>query len=229
MFSEKPRVALVDFGLGNLHNVKRACAHVGLDAGITSDPAAVRAADAVILPGVGAMPEAMRALDAAGLSDVLRDIAACGTPLLGICLGLQLLMSEGTEFTSHSGLGIFEGTVMRFPRFTSDGSTLKVPHISWSPIAPPDDRPEAWNGTLLATTRPGTQMYFVHSFHAVPADPGLVVAVASYNDIPFVAAIARDNVMACQFHPERSGPEGLEIYRQFANRIISPAAKLGAQ
>lgn len=228
MHNAKPRVAVVDFGLGNLHNVRRACAHVALDAEITSDPAAVRGADAVILPGVGAMPEAMRVLDAAGLSDVLREIAERGTPLLGICLGLQLLMSQGTEFTEHSGLGVFSGRVERFPRVASDGSLLKVPHIAWTSITPPEERPDAWEGTVLSTTRPGTQMYFVHSYHAVPADSSLVTARASYNGVDFVAAIGRDNVTACQFHPERSGPEGLEIYRQFALRIHSPAAGLRA-
>lgn len=227
MLSSRPHVALVDFGLGNLHNVRRACAHVGLNASITCDPHAVLDADAVILPGVGAMPAAMRALEGAGLPDVLREVAARGTPLLGVCLGLQLLMSHGTEFGDHEGLGIFPGTVTRFPRTAPDGSVLKVPHISWSPIYPPAERPSAWEGTILSTTPAATQMYFVHSYHAVPDDRSLVTASAAYNGIEFVAAVARDNILACQFHPERSGPDGLEIYNQFALRIHKPAVKPG--
>src|SRR2546423_5354958 len=136
MRESEPRVAIVDLGMGNLHNVKRACAHVGIDSSLTTKAADVMAADAVILPGVGAMPEAMRELNATGLADAVRRVASEGKPLLGVCLGLQLLMTRGTEFSDHEGLGVFPGRVERFPRQTMDGRLLRVPHIGWAPIFP---------------------------------------------------------------------------------------------
>ena len=219
------RVAIVDSGTGNLHNVWRACAHVGLDSHITANPADVLSAAAVILPGVGAMPESMHALRESGLADALRTVATRGTPLLGVCLGLQMLMAHGTEFTSHDGLGIFPGRVERFPTRDLDGNVLRVPHIGWTPIAAPDDRTDAWDDTLLSTTPAGTSMYFVHSYRVIPDDTGIVAATAGYRGVEFVAAVARDNIFACQFHPERSGPAGLEIYRQFAARVAASTAE----
>jgi glutamine amidotransferase len=219
------RVAVVDFGMGNLHNVRRACSHFGLSSYITSVPEEVLAADAVILPGVGAMPEAMRALDSTGLGDAVRRTASDGKPLLGVCLGLQLLMATGSEFAEHEGLGVFPGRVERFPRVATDGQVLRVPHIGWTPIYP--SSMDAWRNTLLSTTPKDSFMYFVHSYHAIPADPGIVVAKARYSGIEFVAAVSSRNIFACQFHPERSGVVGLAIYREFAARLGATAAELG--
>jgi glutamine amidotransferase len=218
-------VAIVDYGMGNLHNVKRACAHVGLDARITSEPTELLEAAGVILPGVGAMPEAMRALMAAGLADALHEVVRRSTPLLGICLGLQLLMSHGTEFCEHAGLGIIAGRVERFPRRSANGGAgvRRVPHVGWKGIHAPVSRRDAWRGTVLGTTGDGANMYFVHSYYVAPAEPALVVATAVYDGFEFVAAVSRGSVFACQFHPERSGPAGLEIIRQFAGRVVAPA------
>lgn len=228
MLSRTPYVAIVDYGMGNLHNVQRACTHVGLDARITADPVELLEASGVILPGVGAMPEAMRILNTSGLADVLREVVARSTPLLGICLGLQLLMKHGTEFTDHFGLGLIPGRTERFPRTWSDGKggVVKVPHVGWTEIRAPASRPNAWQETVLATTANTTNMYFVHSYHAVPDDAAVVVATAAYGGIEFVSAVSCGNIFACQFHPERSGPAGLEIIRQFARRIIGPAEEI---
>lgn len=225
MRESEVRVAIVDFGLGNIHNVKRACAHVGIGAFLTTNATDVLAADAVILPGVGAMPEAMRALQATGLDDAIRRVAGDGKPLLGVCLGLQLLMTSGTEFSDHDGLGIFPGRVERFPRKTSDGAVLRVPHIGWTSIYPV--RQGSWQDTLLSSTPAGSSMYFVHSYHAIPEDPGIVLANARHTGIEFVAAVSSGSIFACQFHPERSGPDGLRIYREFAARLGTPAVEMG--
>ena len=225
MRESEARVAIVDLGMGNLHNVRRACAHVGIDSALTTKAADVTAADAVILPGVGAMPEAMRALESTGLGDAVRRVVSEGKPLLGVCLGLQLLMATGTEFLDHEGLGVFPGTVERFPRKTADGKMLRVPHIGWAPIFPVNSK--GWEGTLLSTVPAESSVYFVHSYRVIPEDPGIVVAKARYAGIEFVAAVASDNVFACQFHPERSGPIGLRVYQQFALRLGKAVVETG--
>jgi imidazole glycerol-phosphate synthase subunit HisH len=223
-----PHVAIVDYGMGNLYNVQRACAHVGLEAKITTSAREMLEADGIILPGVGAMPEAMRELSSRGFDEALREAASRDTPLFGVCLGLQLLMSHGTEFTEHAGLGIVAGRVVRFPKDWSDGrgGVNKVPHVGWSRIRPPADRPDAWRDTVLSSTPEDTSMYFVHSYHVVPDDSALVTARAEYGGIEFTAALSSGNIFACQFHPERSGPAGLELYRLFAARIDAAAEEL---
>jgi glutamine amidotransferase len=217
-----PRVAIVDYGMGNLYSVQRACAHVGLTSFLTSAPAEVLAADAVILPGVGGMPEAMRILDGSGLSDAIRESAAAGIPLLGVCLGLQLLMSDGSEFTPHKGLGIIEGDVIRFEGKDSLGAPLKVPHIGWTGVYPTTG--EKWITPVLDDVPSGGLMYFVHSYYVRPANPAIVAAQARYESVEFCAAVSRDNIFACQFHPERSGPTGLLIYRNFADSLARRGA-----
>lgn len=216
-----PRAAIVDYGTGNLYNVRRACQQVGLEATITESPAELLAADAVILPGVGSMPDAMSFLDRSGLSDALRAIAGRGTPLFGICLGMQLLMEEGSEFTRHAGLGILPGSVVRFPERDTGGARLKVPHIGWNALRRPPEADAVWRDTPLEATPDGEYMYFVHSYHVVPATAESIVAVSHYGGVDFCSAVAAGSVFGCQFHPERSGPHGLRIYREFARRLLS--------
>lgn len=218
--SRDGRVAIIDYGLGNLYSVARACTHVGLNAVITSSPREVLASDAVVLPGVGAMPDAMRALDEAGLSDALRATAERGTPLFGVCLGMQLLMRTSTEFGVHDGLGLIEGTVIQLSGVHEDGSRIKVPHIGWNGLSrSPNAGLDPWLNTPLAALRDGTHMYFVHSYVVVPTSPDVVIATSKYGDRTFCSAIAADNIFATQFHPERSGPAGLEVYRAFGEMV----------
>lgn len=198
--------------MGNLHNVRRACEHVGLDAVITSSPREVVGAPGVILPGIGAMPDAMRTLAATGLDNALREVAANGTPLFGICLGMQLLMHDGYEFAHHEGLGIIDGSVLRLDERSSNGRRLRIPHVGWNAVR----STSSWAGTPLAGVEDGEYMYFVHSYHVVPANPTDTVAVSTYGDVEYCSAIAAKNVFGCQFHPERSGPAGLCMYREFA-------------
>jgi imidazole glycerol-phosphate synthase subunit HisH len=218
-----PRVAIVDYGLGNLYSVKHACAYVGLSATITSSPAEIIAADAIILPGVGAYGDAMATLGSLGLIQVIRDCAAAGRPLVGICLGMQLLMSTSEEFGEREGLSIIPGRVVRFQDPFLGDRPLKVPQIGWNGIyrvpTPAQTGIDAWTGTFLESVADGEPMYFVHSYLVRPDDPGVVLSTTQYGNIEFCSSLRRQNVMACQFHPERSGREGLKIYRTFANMI----------
>ncbi len=217
-----PEVAIVDYGLGNLYSVRNACKHVGLRAQITSVPAEVREADAVILPGVGAFADAMATLKRLDLAGVIREFAASGRPLVGICLGFQLLMDESEEFGWHKGLGIIEGTVARFADPRLGDRRLKVPQIGWNGIfrlrRGAGDR-DPWHGTLLDGLADGEPMYFVHSYVVKPANPSTCLSISTYGDIQFSSSVSSQNVSACQFHPERSGFCGLQIYRNLANRI----------
>lgn len=212
-------VAIVDYGLGNLYSVQRACDHVGLRATITNDPDAVRRADGIILPGVGAFGDAMSTLRANGMVEVLREAIAADRPFMGICLGVQLLMSESHEFGQHEGLGIIAGDVVRFdaPRDLVDGRerVLKVPEVCWNRVA----ATRSWAGTPLSVMRDGQHMYFVHSYYVRPADPSVVLSTTRYGDVEYCSSIARGNLFACQFHPERSGAEGLAIYRAWADQL----------
>jgi glutamine amidotransferase len=199
-------IAIIDYGMGNLRSVQKALEAVGHPAEITGDPDAVRHADRVILPGVGAFRDAIAELRRTGLADAFLDAARAGKPVLGVCLGLQLLFDASEEDGEHTGLGLLPGRVVRFQ--VPEG--LKVPHMGWNPLrivrpAPIyRDLPEA-----------GPSVYFVHSFHAVPTDPTVVSATADY-PTPFTASVWLDNIQACQFHPEKSQQAGLAMYRRFA-------------
>lgn len=228
-------VAIVDFGLGNLFSVQRACQRAGLLAEITSSKEKVLAADGVILPGVGAFGDAMDNLRRDDLVSPLRDVSQAGRPLIGICLGQQLLMSESEEFGNHRGLGLIEGTVTRFcnPRGREE-QILKVPHVGWSRIHRPVDADrlaDRWSGSPLDGLVDGTYMYFVHSYYVRPADESVQLAMTCYGNMEFCSAIRIGNTCAFQFHPERSGPDGLSIYRRLADFITAahePLAVPGA-
>lgn len=220
------RVAIVDYGLGNLYSVKHACAHVGLDAKITSSKRDILEADAVILPGVGAFGDAMQSLHRLDLVSVLRDMAASPKPLVGICLGLQLLMTESYEFGRHQGLGIIEGPVVRFHDPMEGPRKLKVPQIGWNCIykAVRNDKAEAdpWRSSLLAGLADGEYMYFVHSFIVQPRDSSIVLSTSRYGHVEFCSSVRYRNIFACQFHPERSGGEGLKVYQNLAFCLRQP-------
>ena len=216
---EGARVAIVDYGLGNLYSVQRACEHVGLSAAITAQRAEIERADGVILPGVGAFGDAMATLKRLDLVGVLQDAAAADRPLLGICLGVQLLMSESQEFGLHRGLDIIKGSVVQFSGLREGQRRLKVPHVGWNRIAPPSDREQSWQGTPLEGLAHGEFMYFVHSYCVQPADAGVVLSVTRYGQTEFCSSIGSGNIFACQFHPERSGAEGLKIYTNWARSL----------
>ncbi len=222
----RPQVAIVDYGVGNLFSVRNACLATGLAATITAEKPAILKADAVIVPGVGAFGDAMDTLRRLDLVRPLQDLAASGTPLIGICLGMQLFMSESEEFGRHQGLGLFEGPVIRFHNPRGSAGELKVPQVGWNRIRSPrvpEDRHErrGWVNSLLAGIDEGDYMYFVHSFYARPADRDAVLAVTQYGDLEFCSSVQRGNIFACQFHPERSGAAGLKIYRNIAGQVAA--------
>jgi len=211
----KIKAAIVDHRLGNLYSVKLACEHVGMQAEVTDDPADILSADVAILPGVGAYEDAMISLNESGLSHVLHEVAARGTPLVGVCLGQQLLMTESFEFGHHLGLDLIEGQVLPFGKpQDKNGRILKVPQVCWNRIHRP--APPAWEGSFLDGVDDNEYMYFVHSFYVKPASQDVVLATTTYGDVEFCSSLRRGNIFATQFHPERSGPQGLRVYENIA-------------
>ena len=217
----RPSVAIVDHSLGNLFSVLQACRHVGLSATITDDAQEIESADAVILPGVGGFPRAMAALSERGLVDVLREAARSGKPFVGICLGMQLLFDSSEEIAESSGLGVISGVVKRFPSASPDGHPVRIPQVGWNRLEPVGeiDTSIGWGDPLLADQPSPTSLYFVHSFYVSPADSGLVTGESSYAGLRYCAAVRSKNVVGYQFHPERSGPRGLQIYNNLADML----------
>ena len=205
-------IAIIDYGMGNLRSVEKALHKLGHAAEVTSDPERIAGAERVILPGVGAFGAAMANLrraepGAAPLSDAVTAAIAAGRPFLGICLGMQLLLSESEELGRHRGLDVVPGAVRKLD-FGGD-PTLKIPHMGWNELRFPRETP------LFAGLEEGVRVYFVHSFYCAPEDPAVVAAICTHGR-PFCAALARGNVFAVQFHPEKSGAAGLRILDNFA-------------
>ena len=213
-------IAIIDYGMGNLRSVQKAFESVGQDARVTRAPQVIDDASHVVLPGVGAFGDCMANLERYGMVEPIRRAIQSGKPFLGICLGLQLLFASSEEFGLHPGLGIVPGTVKRFPfrhgaqQDEPEGAgapsvRLKVPHMGWNSLrikrpAPP-----------LAGIDTGTYFYFVHSYYVEPGDPSVVSTETDYG-MSFVSSIWRENVFACQFHPEKSQSAGLRVIRNFA-------------
>lgn len=209
-----PEVTVIDYGVGNLLSVQRGFEHCGAKVIVTNDPMIILAATKLVLPGVGAFGNAMQALAALGLIEVIREVAQRGTPLLGICLGMQLLLEESEEFGLTAGLGLIPGRVIPVPTTALSGKIQKIPHIGWSALQP-SDLSKGWNGTLLHDNKIGDAAYFVHSFMAFPADTVNRFADCEYGGHQVPAVIGREQITGCQFHPEKSGEVGLKILRRF--------------
>ncbi len=207
-------IAIIDYGMGNLRSVLRGCERVGLDAAITDDAGQVVAADAIILPGVGAFGEGMENLREGGFDRVLRQAAEQDRPLLGICLGLQLLFSRSEEHGRHEGLDILPGAVLRF------SEDLTVPHMGWNQVEPAEPPSALFQGIPS-----GSHFYFAHSYYVAPDDPGVVAAATDYGE-PFCSVAARGRVFGVQFHPEKSADVGERLLANFATiagqRITHP-------
>ncbi len=202
-------IAVVDSGYGNLRSVEKALAHVGGQPVITADPDVVRRADQVVVPGQGAFRDCVAGLAERGLGQAVRESIARGVPFFGICLGLQVLFEESEEQGPCRGLGLLPG---RVARFRPDDRTLKVPHMGWNQVSAPGGGVSSdplWRGLGDSEF-----VYFVHSYHVVPANPADVALECDYGGL-FCAAVRRDNVFACQFHPEKSQRVGLQILKNF--------------
>ncbi len=199
-------VAIVDYGVGNLFSLKSSLDAIGAESVVTCDPDALAKADQILLPGVGAFEDAARKLRESGLADLIRTLAATGKPIMGICLGMQLLFDKSFEYGEHAGLGLIAGEIRPIADVVSPD--MKIPHMGWNPLhltkpAHP----------LFRYIKEGDCVYFVHSYYAANCDEA-ILATADYT-APLTAAVARGNVMGCQFHPEKSGPVGLNILKSF--------------
>ncbi len=199
-------IAIIDYGMGNLRSVEKAFEHVGHKAFIAKRPEEVLKASHVVLPGVGGFPECMKNLERTGMIDTVHKTIESGKPFLGICLGLQLLFSESEEFGSHKGLNILEGRVVRF----NLGHEFKVPHMGWNQIR------MVMNVPLLKGIPDNSFVYFVHSYHVVPTDKGIAATLSDYGS-EFVSSVSRENIFACQFHPEKSQEIGLRMLKNFGD------------
>ena len=211
---DKKQVTIIDYGVGNLLSVQRGLEFCGAKVTITSNVQTILNSERIVLPGVGAFPNAMSALNNLGLVSVIQKFADLRKPLLAICLGMQLLMDESEEFNLTSGLGLIPGRVVPVPNFTIDGKCQKIPHIGWSGLYPPGID-EVWGKTLLQDVKVGEATYFVHSYMVEPTDSKNIVAEATYGGHQVPAVIKRGQITGCQFHPEKSGEVGLKILRQF--------------
>jgi glutamine amidotransferase len=201
------RIAVIDYGMGNLRNVQKGFEHIGVDAAISAQASDLQQADGLVLPGVGAFGDAMDNLREARMVDPIRDLVAAGKPFLGICLGLQLLFEESDEMGQHEGLGILSGRVVRF------GGDLKVPHIGWNQLdltAAGEEHP------LLRGIPNHSYAYFVHSYYVVPAKADCLLTTTEYG-IGFASMVGLGNVFGAQFHPEKSQEVGLRLLRNFAD------------
>ena len=199
-------IAVVDYGVGNLFSLVSSLSAVGADAVVTGDAEVLRRADKIILPGVGAFGDAAAKLRATGLDKVIIEEAKAGKPLLGICLGMQLLLERSFEYGEHEGLGLIEGDIV--PISSVIPSDLKIPHIGWNALKFTDNK-----SPLFKYINEGDHVYFVHSFYGANCEKN-TIAVSEYG-AELTAAVANGNVMGCQFHPEKSGTVGLNILRAF--------------
>lgn len=213
----KKKVVIIDYDLGNLFSVKLACESVGLNVEISGDKKIIKNADAVILPGVGSFGDAMNNLKQLDLISSLQDFALSGKPLMGVCLGMQLLFTSSEEFGNTQGLNLISGEIRKL-RSTID-SPVKVPQIGWNTIT---SSKVPWLQTPLKNTPANSYMYFVHSFYAAPVNDAVTLTITKYGDNEYCSAIFKDNIFATQFHPEKSTETGVKIYKEWAlmNNLI---------
>jgi glutamine amidotransferase len=210
------KIVILDYNMGNMFSVKNAFLSFGAETNISSDKEDVMNSDALIIPGVGAFGEAMENLKRMGLIAPILEYYNSGRPIMGICLGLQLLFEGSEEFGYNKGLGIIKGTVNKFNR--TEGSRLKIPHMGWNKIH--NSRTDKiWKDSPLKHVQGDGFMYFVHSYFVKPDDEGILLSTTEYSGTTFCSSIVTDNVFACQFHPEKSGHVGINIFKNWYESI----------
>ena len=207
-------VVVVDYGMGNLLSVQRGLEYCGASVTVSADHKVILEASKVVLPGVGAFIDGMSELNRQGLTETLKEVANKGVPLLGICLGMQMLLEESEEFGNSKGLGLISGNVIAIPMTTISGEPQKIPHIGWNALVTPEEK-NSWIGSLLKDIEPGEAGYFDHSYMASPSNLEHHIANCIYGGRSISAVIGNKNVFGCQFHPEKSGEVGLTILRNF--------------
>jgi glutamine amidotransferase len=204
------KIAVIDYGIGNVRSILGAFENQGADVFLTNNKDEILKSDGLVLPGVGAFSHGMENLISYGLVDVIKEYAALNKPLMGICLGMQLLFEESEEFGKTEGLGLILGKVVKLP--TKDHQNEKLPHVSWNEL---NSNKAPWENTILADTEEGSDMYFVHSFVAQPRDSYNILSLTEYSNYHFCSSVKKGNIYGCQFHPEKSGPNGLNIIDNF--------------
>jgi len=208
-------VTVIDYGIGNLLNVVRALQHCGADVTVVDQASQVQdLPERLVLPGVGAFADGMLELKTRGFDDLVKRYADAQRPFLGICVGAQMLFDVGEEFGDTPGLGLIPGRVQPVSVFGADGQPHRIPHIGWSALTLPPAR-TGWEGGILSCVQPGEPMYFVHSFSPVPTHEEHRLADTLYDGVRICAAVARDHIYGCQFHPERSAAHGLSVLSAF--------------
>jgi glutamine amidotransferase len=207
------KIVIIDYKLGNLFSVQQACTYLGYDAVISSSPADLNNAAYAILPGVGAFADAMHNLEELGLSEAIKQYVKKGKPLMGVCLGQQLMLSQSEEFENANGLGLIEGTVKKIPLQNVNNEMHKVPQIQWNTIQEPIEG--HWQGTALQECKNGDYVYFVHSFYTEVKNQDYILAKTKYGNLIYCSAIQKENIFTTQFHPEKSGVYGLNIYKNW--------------
>lgn len=207
-------VSIVDYGLGNLLSVIRAFEYFNIKANIISTAEEILASDRLILPGVGAFSDGMSNINSMGLAEPIKIFVNKGKPFLGICLGMQMMMTKSNEFGQQLGLNLIEGEVISIPSFGVDGHKHKVPHIGWSKLLCQKNSCQ-WDKSILEDIEIESAVYFVHSYKAIPKDPYKQLAYVLYNGLEITAVIFHENMYGCQFHPEKSGAIGLKIIENF--------------
>jgi glutamine amidotransferase len=207
-------ISVIDYGVGNLLSVQRGFDHCGGDVVFVSTPAEVVAAEKLVLPGVGAFPNAMESLSKLDLISAIQDFSLRDKPMLAICLGMQLLLDESEEFEKTKGIGIIKGQVTAIPNQDINGEKKKIPHIGWNELHTRQNQ-EVWELSILRGLSTSAATYFVHSYIAIPENKENLLAFAHYGEIEIPAVISKGNVTGCQFHPEKSGEVGLTILRNF--------------
>ena len=205
------RVFIVECEVGNLFSISQALQYWGAETVITRDRAEIEKADRLLLPGVGSFGDAMAEISHNGLTDTLLSFVETGRPLLGICVGMQLLMERGTEYGTRAGLGLFVGEVTPIPDCGHDGEPIRLPHIGWQGLT----ATSSWETTILDGIDDGSAVYFAHSYRAELAHQSATLAQANVGSVPISAVIQNENVAGCQFHPEKSGTVGLKIMKNF--------------
>jgi glutamine amidotransferase len=207
-------ITIVDYGVGNLFSVRKALENCGANVVLSAEPDMLLKSDRLVLPGVGAFGRAISELQRLGLVEAIQKFAVSGKPLLGICLGMQLLFDDSEEFGLHAGLGLIPGRIVPIPRTSSSGDRLKIPHIGWASLNPSIPK-NSWEGTVLSNIKPDDSVYFVHSFMAEPKNLSDRLANCLYGGHSIAAVVANRNIIGCQFHPEKSGKVGLSILQAF--------------
>jgi len=214
--SEKLKIAIIDYGVGNLYSLSRAFRFFGIEPVVTEDAKILNNADGVVLPGVGAFEAGMRGLKTRGLVGEVIRIAKSGKPMLGICLGAQLMLTEGHEFGTFKGLDIIKGKVVRFPPLADNE---KIPLVGWNTISP--FKKDSWKNTIFSLSNKSDQVYFVHSYIIEPKNKENILALTTYGDYTFCSTIKKGNIYGCQFHPEKSGTVGLGLIENFIKLVSS--------